>query len=173
VDVASGKLFPGQYFDQETQLHYNYFRDYDASLGRYVQSDPIGINGLLELLGNGFTSQDANLYSYVTNNPLSYIDTYGLAGHKKGKRNSTRETHQEGDSRRARDQGGEKGDNGRDRYRDHKKPKNKEVIRVCRSLLKVCTGACALLCPGGPAGKAACISSCIGGFVYCLGEFGK
>ena len=34
--------FPGQYFDQETDLHYNYFRDYDPATGRYVQSDPTG-----------------------------------------------------------------------------------------------------------------------------------
>jgi RHS repeat-associated protein len=32
---------PGQYFDQETGLHYNFFRDYDPSIGRYGESDPI------------------------------------------------------------------------------------------------------------------------------------
>src|SRR5207244_1371424 len=37
--------FPGQYADKETALAYNYFRDYDASLGHYVESDPIGLRG--------------------------------------------------------------------------------------------------------------------------------
>ena len=37
--------FPGQVFDKETNLHYNYFRDYDPQVGRYVQSDPIGLRG--------------------------------------------------------------------------------------------------------------------------------
>ena len=35
--------FPGQYYDGETGLHYNYFRDYDSTTGRYVESDPLGI----------------------------------------------------------------------------------------------------------------------------------
>jgi RHS repeat-associated protein len=37
--------FPGQYYDKETRLHYNYFRDYDRATGRYIQSDPIGLRG--------------------------------------------------------------------------------------------------------------------------------
>jgi RHS repeat-associated protein len=57
--------FPGQYFDAETGLSYNYFRDYDPQIGRYVQSDPIGIEGGL------------NTYLYVEADPLGRIDPDG------------------------------------------------------------------------------------------------
>ncbi len=71
ADITTGTVtnnlrFPGQYFDEETGLHYNYFRDYDPTTGRYIQPDPIGTMGGL------------NLYGYVGQNPLSWTDSLGL-----------------------------------------------------------------------------------------------
>lgn len=59
--------FPGQRYDAVSGLNYNYFRDYDPSSGRYVQSDPIG-------LGGGIST-----YGYAGSNPLSWTDFFGKA----------------------------------------------------------------------------------------------
>jgi RHS repeat-associated protein len=58
--------FPGQYYDAEKGSNYNYFRDYDPSLGRYVESDPIGLRG------------GRDTYSYVSSAPLTSRDPLGL-----------------------------------------------------------------------------------------------
>ncbi|MDN8550239.1 RHS repeat-associated core domain-containing protein [Citrobacter werkmanii] len=58
--------FAGQYADEESRLHYNRFRYYDAETGQYVSPDPIGLRGGI------------NSYAYVPN-PLRYIDPLGLS----------------------------------------------------------------------------------------------
>jgi len=58
--------FPGQLYDPTSQLSYNYYRDYSSRTGRYIESDPIGLEGGI------------NTYGYVGGNPLSYVDPRGL-----------------------------------------------------------------------------------------------
>ncbi len=73
--------FAGQYFDRETNLHYNYFRDYDPQTGRYIQSDPIGLRGGI------------NTYAYVDNQATMQVDPLGLMGSRGNPSN-----HQPGNS---------------------------------------------------------------------------
>jgi RHS repeat-associated protein len=64
--LRSNLRFPGQYYDVETGLHYNYFRDYDPQTGRYIQSDSVGLEGGI------------NTYAYALNRPTSLTDPDGL-----------------------------------------------------------------------------------------------
>jgi RHS repeat-associated protein len=65
--VTNNLRFPGQYFDAETGMHYNYFRDYEPTIGRYVQSDPIGLRGGI------------NRFAYAFLAPLTRLDRFGLS----------------------------------------------------------------------------------------------
>ncbi|MDN5924651.1 MAG: hypothetical protein L0H70_06585, partial [Xanthomonadales bacterium] len=95
--------FPGQYFDAETGTHYNYFRDYEAGTGRYLEFDPLApvpvepiahttlagvtFNGagqhlaatLVALLPYGYSGTG---FGYVSGNPLYGFDISGLGGHR-------------------------------------------------------------------------------------------
>ena len=64
--VENPLRFPGQYADTETGLFQNWWRDYDPSLGRYIESDPIGLRG------------GTSTYSYVHGSPLTGVDPRGL-----------------------------------------------------------------------------------------------
>lgn len=66
VKLNLSMRFQGQRFDPDTQLHYNYFREFDAQAGRYTQSDPIGLTGGL------------STYGYVGGAPLAWSDPTGL-----------------------------------------------------------------------------------------------
>ncbi|MGD9505601.1 MAG: RHS repeat-associated core domain-containing protein [Syntrophobacteraceae bacterium] len=65
-EVENPLRLPGQYFDEETGWHYNYFRYYDPETGRYLTPDPIGLAGGI------------NPYAYCLNDPVNGIDPYGL-----------------------------------------------------------------------------------------------
>ncbi len=64
--ITNNFRFPGQYYDSETGLHQNWWRDYKKEIGRYEQADPIGLAGGI------------NLYAYVGNSPCNWIDPLGL-----------------------------------------------------------------------------------------------
>ena len=64
---SSGNLgFQSKYYDQESGLNYYYHRYYYASIGRFVNEDPIGFWG------------DKNFYRFNLNNPINFIDAFGL-----------------------------------------------------------------------------------------------
>jgi RHS repeat-associated protein len=65
--IQNSLRLPGQYYDAETGLHYNWHRYYDSKLGRYVRTDPIGFEG-----------SDVNWYRYAQENPVSLVDPLGL-----------------------------------------------------------------------------------------------
>jgi RHS repeat-associated protein len=65
--VKNNLRFPGQYYDQETGLHYNYHRYYDPRIGRYLMRDPLGKTG------------GDNDFSYAELDPIDQIDPFGMS----------------------------------------------------------------------------------------------
>ncbi|MCK9420712.1 MAG: RHS domain-containing protein [Nitrospirae bacterium] len=65
--ITNNLRFPGQYYDAETGLNYNYMRNYNPVIGRYIEADPMGL------------PSGINLYAYVRNNPNRGKDPFGLA----------------------------------------------------------------------------------------------
>jgi len=64
--VKNSYAYTGREFDKETGLYYYRNRYYDSKIGRFITTDPIGYAGGI------------NLYAYVGNNPVNWIDSYGL-----------------------------------------------------------------------------------------------
>ncbi|ADI91352.1 hypothetical protein AOLE_12325 [Acinetobacter oleivorans DR1] len=67
IEIISNNIrFQGQYFDEETGLHYNRYRYYSPYVGRFISKDPIGLLG------------GSNIYAYAPN-PVGWVDQLGLA----------------------------------------------------------------------------------------------
>jgi RHS repeat-associated protein len=66
AQVTYNLRFPDQYYDAETGLNQNYRRDYDPAVGRYVQSDPLGLRA------------GVNTYAYASDSPILHTDPTGL-----------------------------------------------------------------------------------------------
>lgn len=64
--------FPGQYYDKESGLHQNRWREYGPKQGKYLQSDPLGL------------AAGVNTYAYVGSSPLMFVDPLGLMGNASG-----------------------------------------------------------------------------------------
>lgn len=65
AEVGNNLRFQGQYYDEETDLHYNRFRHYDPATGAFVNQDPIGLLG-------------GEVLSFYAPNPLAWVDPFGL-----------------------------------------------------------------------------------------------
>ncbi len=93
--IVNNFRFPGQYFDAESDLYYNYFRYYNPGTGRYLREDPLNFTNVQIIKNNPyqhisyslagqFLFQYAlmnpgflNVYKYTQNNPINWTDPEG------------------------------------------------------------------------------------------------
>jgi RHS repeat-associated protein len=86
--ITNNLRFPGQYFDVETGLNYNYFRDYNPAIGRYIEADPFNLGAIQVKMKNmnnviGIkpyisVPQKQHLFIYAIQNPIINQDPLGL-----------------------------------------------------------------------------------------------
>ncbi len=83
--LVNNLRLPGQYFDEESGLHYNRHRYYDPATGRYIQADPLGLGNrpnagtyqTSQSCIHGYNDIDINYYVYADANPINKIDPFG------------------------------------------------------------------------------------------------
>lgn len=150
--VTNNLKFPGQYYDKETGLHYNYFRDYNPETGRYIEADSIGIIDGMN-----------HLFVYVENDPVNWIDPWGDKKKKKKKKNAIKPAKPKPPAKP------------RPKWIPTQPPPAKRPIRTpkrpglgCRSMLTACLRVLCGPCPPGPL-KMGCGAICISAYIGCLG----
>ena len=152
--------FPGQYFDSETGLHYNYFRDYDPSTGRYIESDPVGLNGGI------------NTYTYAANSPLRYIDPKGLLETEPpiDPQNPRLDPNNPPKPKPPSGIPGQTVPPPPSRPTPGKPEKGDAAAKICKAtLLTPCLRACASPICGHPMVKGGCVAACYGAYFICVG----
>jgi RHS repeat-associated protein len=138
--------FPGQYEDQETGTYYNYMRTYLPMVGRYGESDPVGL------------SAGVNTYAYAAVNPLRFIDSDGLTSEDipppaPGKPWTPPKPPPNFPGKPLPEP-------------DKKVPPMKRQDR-CLHGFNLCRSFCVARCPGGWVGKGICLAGCAAFWVLC------
>ncbi len=86
--ITNNLRFPGQYYDVETGLNYNYYRDCNPAIGKYIEADPLNLGSIrarkfkrANTIERKYKTepQRQNLFAYAGNNPLKYVDPFGLS----------------------------------------------------------------------------------------------
>ena len=159
--ATNNQRFPGQYFDQETGYHQNWFRDYDPNTGRYLQSDPLPRPW-----------EEPSLYIYSKNNPFGYFDFRGKAPTKStGTSTNNPQPEDLGKSSNSGNQNERKSGTLQRPKGDEELPKKRpRAVGACgtffRGWIKLCDK-----CPYAPL-KGVCIAGCTAGYLACIAGSG-